>query len=59
MRETRNGDLFRSDTGSPLICDGGVLCGINSWGFDCNTDIAPSVFTDAAHFADWFAENAQ
>ena len=59
LREARNGGLFRSDTGSPLICEGGVLCGIMSWDFDCNTKIAPSVFAEASHFVDWFIENSQ
>ena len=48
-----------SDTGSPLICEGGVLCGIMSWDFECDTNIAPSVFAEVSNFADWFIANTQ
>ena len=57
LRESYNVNF--SDTGSPLICEGGVLCGIMSWDFECDTNIAPSVFAEVSHFADWFIENTQ
>jgi len=47
------------DSGGPLVCEEDrKLCGVVSWGYDCNTKVAPAVYAQAAHYVDWFIENS-
>merc|ERR1712037_1055153 len=47
------------DSGGPLVCeDDRKLCGVVSWGYDCNTNVTPAVYAQAAHYVDWFTDNA-
>ena len=45
------------DSGGPMVCDG-LLCGVVSWGYDCDTYVAPAVFAEASHYVNWFRDNA-
>jgi len=47
------------DSGGPLVCeDDSKLCGVVSWGYNCDTAVAPAVYAQAAHYVDWFAGNS-
>ena len=43
-----------------MVCDGAdaVLCGVVSWGYACDTFVAPAVFVEASHYVDWMNANA-
>jgi len=48
------------DSGGPLVCEEDrKLCGVVSWGYDCNTNVAPAVYAQAAHYVDWFTTNSK
>merc|ERR1712117_750678 len=48
------------DSGGPLVCEeDSKLCGVVSWGYDCNTNVAPAVYAQAAHYVDWFTTNSK
>nr|ACO11163.1 Anionic trypsin-2 precursor [Caligus rogercresseyi] len=44
------------DSGGPLVCEGGVQCGIVSWGFKCGRPETPGVYANLSHFIDWIKE---
>nr|ADD38129.1 Anionic trypsin-2 [Lepeophtheirus salmonis] len=44
------------DSGGPLVCEGGVQCGLVSWGIRCGAPEYPGVYVKLSHFIDWIKE---
>jgi len=47
----------QGDSGGPFVCDG-VLSGVVSWGYGCDTHQHPAVYTEVAYYREWIDANA-
>ena len=45
----------QGDSGGPMTCGNGVLCGIVSWGYGCAVADKPGVYTKVSAYVDWVA----
>nr|ACO10872.1 Trypsin precursor [Caligus rogercresseyi] len=45
------------DSGAPLVCEDGSLCGIASWGFECGIHKYPGVFTRVKGYVPWIEKH--
>ena len=49
--------VSQGDSGGPMTCDNGVLCGVVSWGIGCALQGYPGVYAEASNYINWIDAN--